>query len=135
LRSGEPEIWMWAQACEILERAERLHRRFFELGRSRTRRPVWEPPVDIFESDSKLWVLIALPGVDPETIEIVVDSGVLIVAGDRSFPIELRAAAVHRLEIPHGRFERRLELPVGRFELAARLAANGCLLLGLSKLG
>lgn len=130
--AGEPEIWMWAEACQILERAERLQRRFFQLGQSRMRQPVWEPPVDIFETERVLWILTALPGVDPERIEIAIDSGVLIIAGERSLPVELQAAAIHRLEIPHGRFERRLELPSGRFKFAERLAANGCLLLGLS---
>src|ERR1700722_15012087 len=102
---------MWAEACAMLDRAERLHRRFFQLGRSQPSRPVWEPPVDVFETDDALWILAALPGIDPEPVEIAVEPGVLIIAGDRCFPIELREAAIHRLEIPHGRFERRLALP------------------------
>jgi HSP20 family molecular chaperone IbpA len=124
---------MWAEACEVLDRAERLHRKFFALGRGTARAPAWEPPIDMFETEQQLWVLIALPGVDPAQVDVVIDSGVLIVSGDRGLPVELRHAAIHRLEIPHGRFERRIALPAGRFEFAGHAASHGCLLLGLTK--
>jgi hypothetical protein len=42
------EALMWEQACEAMERAQRLHRQFFR--RSPTT-PAWEAPCDIFESD------------------------------------------------------------------------------------
>jgi HSP20 family protein len=38
--------WMWSEACEILARAERMHRELFKLG-TQARGPTWEPPVDI----------------------------------------------------------------------------------------
>jgi len=41
---------------------------------------------------------------------------------------------VHRLEIPHGRFERRVALPPGSYEVERKELVNGCLLLGLKKL-
>jgi len=37
--------WMWSEACEMLLRAERLHRQLFALARSFARLPAWEPPV------------------------------------------------------------------------------------------
>ncbi len=44
------EAWMWAEACEALARAERLHRQFFRWGAAEAG-AVWEPPVDIFASE------------------------------------------------------------------------------------
>lgn len=125
---------MWAEACEMLERAERLHRQFFQPSRSPTRRPGWEPPIDLFETERELWVWVALPGVEPDTVEIFIEPGALIVTGQRPIPIESRPAVIHRLEIPHGRFQRRIELPRGRLELGDRVLANGCLQLRLHKL-
>lgn len=127
------EAWMWAEACEALARAERLRRQFFRLGEAETR-PVWEPPVDIFETPSELSILVALPGVAASRLEVGVQEGVLIIAGDRPAPALQREAAIHRLEIPQGRFERQIALPAGRFELLRRELADGCLTLVLRKL-
>lgn len=128
------EAWMWAEACEALARAERLHREFFRPGPP-SRRPSWEPPVDIVETEREFWIVAALPGVEPREIEISVGNGVLTIAGERRLPSIGRAAAIHRLEIPHGRFERRIALPPGRLELVRRDIADGCLTLTLRKLG
>src|ERR1700751_4417368 len=122
------EVLMWEQACEAMERAERLHRQFFH--RSRTT-PAWEAPCDIFESDEALIIMIALPGVEPDQIKVTLSAGVLIVSGERPLPREVRDARIHRLEIPHGHFQRRIELPPARFEISGRHLANGCLKLQL----
>jgi HSP20 family protein len=124
------EALMWEQACEAMERAQRLHRQFFH--RSPTT-PAWEAPCDIFESHETLTILIALPGVEPDQIKVTLDAGVLIVTGERPLPLEVRDARIHRLEIPQGRFQRRIELPPARFEISGRHLANGCLKLELHK--
>lgn len=133
MRHGDPRAWMWAEACELLEQADRLQRRFFQLGGAASR-PAWEPPVDVYETDETLWILVALPGVAPDQVKIVVADGTLIVTGDRPLPAEARIGVIHRVEIPHGRFERRIRLPAGRFELDGHALANGCLMLSLRKL-
>ena len=74
------EALMWEQACEAMERAQRLHRQFFHRSRSA---PAWEAPCDIFESEEALTILIALPGVEPDQIEVTLSAGVLIVSGER----------------------------------------------------
>jgi len=125
------EALMWEQACEAMERADRLYRQFFHRSRST---PAWEAPCDIFESDEALTILIALPGVEPDQIKVTLSAGVLIVSGERPLPREVRDARIHRLEIPHGPFQRRLALPPARFEISGRHRANGCLTLQLDKL-
>ncbi|MDB5372380.1 MAG: hypothetical protein JWP04_1022, partial [Belnapia sp.] len=51
-------------------------------------------------------------------------------------PPELRFAAIHRLELPQGRFERQLPLPPGRYSTGIRQSlVNGCLLVRLEKAG
>jgi len=124
---------MWAEACESLARAERLHRTFFRLGVPAAR-PSWEPPVDIFETERELWILAALPGVEASQVEISIGDNVLVIAGERRSPAAQRRATVHRMEIPQGRFERRIALPPGRFELGRRDVIDGCLTLTLRKL-
>ncbi len=124
------ETLMWAQACEAMERAQRLHRQFFHRSHAM---PYWEAPCDIFETEGGLTILIALPGVDPDGIAVTLNAGVLIVSGERLLPHEFDNAKIHRLEIPHGHFERRIELPPARFEMTGRHLANGCLMVQLHK--
>lgn len=125
---------MWAEACEMLGRADRLHRQFFQLGPDHERGPVWEPPVDLYESAAEIGILVALPGVEPGQVQVAIEDGSLVVTGFRPMPAGDRSAVIRRLEIPHGRFERRIELPTGRYELRRRELVDGCLLLTLGKI-
>jgi len=126
-----PSAWMWGEAVDLLEQAERLQRQFFRLGDSQ--RPSWEPPADVYGDQGEILVEVALPGVPPERIEIICAPGELIVRGDRRLPRRLANAPIQRLEIPHGRFERRLALPAGRWELVGQELTNGCLQLLLAR--
>jgi len=130
-----PRDWMWSEACEMLARAERLHREFFRPVRSANRLPTWEPPVDILETGREVLVLVALPGVDPDRVEVAIDGDHLVVAGTRVLPTELSTALIHRLELPQGRFARRVRLPAGRYSDVSRSAVHGCLLITMQKSG
>jgi HSP20 family molecular chaperone IbpA len=132
---GFPRDWMWSQACEMLSRAERLNRDLFRPLGSVARLPAWEPPVDMLETEREVLVLVALPGVNPDRVEAILDGSDLVVAGTRVLPSELRTAIIHRLELPQGRFERRVPLPAGRYSAVHRSAIDGCLLITLQKLG
>jgi HSP20 family molecular chaperone IbpA len=126
---------MWSEACDMLARAERLHREFFQPVRSGLRTPSWEPPVDMIETERDVLVLVALPGVDPDRVEAAIDGTDLVVAGSRVLPAELRTAVIHRLELPQGRFERRVRLPAGRYAAVRLAMSHGCVLITLEKLG
>jgi HSP20 family molecular chaperone IbpA len=125
---------MWERARSLLEQAERVQKNFFAPQRPGTRRPSWEPPADVFETQSEVWVLVVLPGVAPESVQVELFQHDVTVCGERALPPAFRSAVVHRLEIPHGRFERRVALPPGRYELARKELVNGCLFLGLTKI-
>jgi HSP20 family molecular chaperone IbpA len=135
--------WMWSEACEMLARAERMHRELFRPVRQETRPekqpesrlPAWEPPVDILETELEVLVLVALPGVDADGAQAVIEDGDLVIAGTRAVPQEWRTAIIHRLELPQGRFYRRLRLPAGRYSTVRRTAAAGCLVISLQKVG
>lgn len=129
-----PNSWMWSEACGMLARAERLHREFFQPSPS-ARVPSWQPPVDVIETERDVLVLVALPGVDPDRVEAVIEGGDLVVAGSRVLPVELRTAVIHRLELPQGRFERRVRLPAGRFTAVRRAMSHGCIVITLEKAG
>jgi HSP20 family molecular chaperone IbpA len=130
-----PRDWMWSEACEMLARAERMHRELFRPSTPQAQSPAWEPPVDILETESEILVLVALPGVDPDDAQALIEDGTLVIAGTRVVPEQLRTATIHRLELPQGRFYRRLRLPAGRYAGVRRAAAAGCLIVTLQKAG
>jgi HSP20 family protein len=120
---------MWADAVTALARVERLHRDFF--------RPVpqgWEPPVDLLETENELVIVAALPGVHANELEVVLHDGTLAIVGTRRVPSFLQQARVHRMELPHGRFERRVAIPPGRYEMTRRELSDGLLVLALRRL-
>jgi HSP20 family protein len=127
--ADSPKGWMWSEACEVLARAERMHREFFRPARL----PAWEPPVDVLETERAVLVLVALLGVHPGRVEAVIDGADLVIAGVRILPPELRTAVIHRLELPQGRFERRIRLPAGVYGAVRRASVHGCLAITLEK--
>jgi HSP20 family protein len=127
----DPVNWMLSEAIDSLARAQRLRQQFFSL-QSTAGAASWEPPIDVLETDREILILVALPGVDPDQVEAVIEDETLVVSGQRVLPAELRNARIHRLELPQGRFERRIVLPVGRYAVS-RFAINGCVGLRLSK--
>jgi HSP20 family protein len=120
---------MWSKALVVLARGDHPARDTF--------RPTtggWEPPIDVLETEAGLLVVVALPGVRRDEMEIVIGRGELLVRGTRRWPTQQRPQHVHRVELPHGQFERRLPLPPGSYQLIGDEFTDGCLLLTLRRL-
>jgi HSP20 family molecular chaperone IbpA len=132
-RRSDIEGHMWADAVEMLGQAERLHRQFFRLALASA--AAWEPPVDVCESERELVIVVAMPGVAADRVQVIQDADVIIVRGSRALPLGGPGYRVRQLEIPYGAFERRLQLPAGRFELGPPELAQGCLTLHLRRVG
>ncbi len=125
--------FVWADAMELLEQADRLQRQFFRISQSRARGPIWEPPADIFETDSALTILIALPGVAPKDVNVDFQGCSLFISGVRPIPAAPKSMML-RMEIPYGRFERQIDLPPALYDISEQTLLNGCLVLTLRKL-
>ena len=133
MTAADPRLWMWAEACAMIQRAEQLHRQFFQPGLDAPAVANWEPPIDIFENDNTLTIIAALPGVEPADITIALDSDLLQITGIRRLAAAARGTAIRRLELPHGRFERRIRLPDARWRVDGSALENGCLALRLTR--
>ena len=118
--------WMWLQACEVLDHAEKLQRQFLRYTGPGVDAAVWEPPVDIHETSDGLSLIYALPGVVAEQIEVTLEPNALTVRARRPLTLSNRDSVIRRLEIPHGHFVRRIPLP-GRMQVAETRYVNGLL--------
>ena len=133
--TNDPTGWMWVQACDLMEQAERLHRQFFRLTASQQTLAMWEPPVDVFEDEREIVVVVAMPGVSAEQVQVSHEPGTLVVRGARPLSIGGSRRIVRHLEIPYGTFERRIRLPSGPLEVGTPELVQGCLILRMRKLG
>jgi len=71
----------------------------------------WLPPVDIHEEANQFVVNVDLPGVDPKTVEITSDQGVLTIRGQREDSRAKAREGHRRIERITGEFQRRFGLP------------------------
>ena len=74
---------------------------------------MWIPPVDIHEYANRFELYVDLPGVDPATVELTLDGGILTLSGERAQPARIGSDEVQgvRMERGHGHFHRRFVLP------------------------
>lgn len=133
--NNDPARWMWAQAWDLMDQAERLHRRFFQIRAPQGTVPSWEPPVDVFEDEHEIVVIAAMPGVSADRVQVIHEPGALVVRGVRPLPLAGSRHRLRQLEIPHGAFERRIPLPPGPLEVGAPQLVQGCLVLSVRKMG
>ncbi len=71
----------------------------------------WLPPVDIHEEENQFALHVDLPGVDPKSVEITSDKGVLTIRGRREDVRRESREGYRRIERINGEFQRRFSLP------------------------
>jgi HSP20 family protein len=71
----------------------------------------FRPQCDCFRTDDPpaLQVVLELPGIDPETVEVAVSGRSFSIAGTRARP-KAGGARYQQMEIEYGPFQRRIEL-------------------------
>ncbi len=100
-------------------------------GRETGDEGVWAPPVDIYERRESLVLLVDLPGLKREDIEVQVESDTVTIQGERA--PRGRADSI-RVERPSGQFHRsfRIGVPIGTGEVRASYR-DGVLEISLPK--
>ena len=71
----------------------------------------WTPTVDIAEHGDKFVLSADIPGVDPASVEVTLERGVLTLSGQREKTVEAAGVEHRRVERASGRFFRRFALP------------------------
>jgi HSP20 family protein len=71
----------------------------------------WAPAVDIEEHADKFVLFADVPGVDPASIEVTLEKGLLTLSGNREARVEQKEIQSRREERITGRFYRRFSLP------------------------
>lgn len=70
----------------------------------------WWPALDIFECPDEFVLVLSVPGVGSDDVEVIQTGRLLVIEGVRRIEVP-EGASAHLLESPRGRFQRRLRLP------------------------
>ena len=84
-------------------------RQWAENAPGRTDR-AWTPPSEIAANENGWRVRVALPGIDPDTVQIELNANTLRISGERTAAIDENAESSHT-ELAYGPFERTFVLP------------------------
>ena len=99
------------EAREFGDDARRLLERLQAAHRSAPVPGEWMPSVDVIETATTVEIVMDLPGVRSDAIEVVLSRGTLVIAGAKVPPsCEHRHAAFHLAERSFGRFARAVRL-------------------------
>ena len=72
---------------------------------------MWEPAIDVYETEKEVIVLVELAGVKQDEFEVVIDGNTLVIRGERKeTPLRSRGTC-YQMEIHRGSFERSILLP------------------------
>ncbi|MDQ7858605.1 MAG: Hsp20/alpha crystallin family protein [Armatimonadota bacterium] len=107
-------IMQWGPFDEIMSMRESMDRLFedFFSRRPRTAGPlVWQPAVEIAETDNEVIVKAELPGIDPKNVEVSVTGEGLSIKGEAKAETEDRKRNYYRRELRYGMFQRTIALP------------------------
>jgi len=86
-----------------------LFERFFGVQESNA---VWEPPVDLFVTERKVYLMAEVPGVAVSEVNVRVGSRGVQILGTKRPPEKMRRGVTfYESQIPYGSFEKRVSLP------------------------
>jgi HSP20 family protein len=99
---------------DLEQAAEEIEQLFADLWQvfpfSRGLRRGYRPQVDVYRSDdpATLTILVELPGVDPDDVQVIASARALLIAGERRRP--RNCGHYQQMEIDYGPFQRQITL-------------------------
>jgi HSP20 family protein len=106
--------WAHAHQHPLQDEIKQVFDRFFgeaDADASSVVTSQWVPRVDIKEEQDRFVIFADLPGVDPASIEVNMDKGLLSIRGERRAEDRSEGERYSRVERAHGVFYRRFALP------------------------
>lgn len=71
----------------------------------------WEPPVDMYETDTEVVIRAALPHIDPKSLDVTVTQDTVTIRAETRSEQDEKGRTYYRRELRYGTFTRILELP------------------------
>jgi len=94
---------------QLQQEIQELFSDLWQVPRFSGLRAGFRPHVDCFRTEDALTVLVELPGIDPEQVDLFVAEGTLYLAGNRARP-RCAGQVYQQMEIDYGPFRRHVAL-------------------------
>lgn len=105
-----------------------------DLAGEDIREGLWQPPVDIFETEDAIIIKAELPDVDQKDIEVRIEDNTMTLKGERTHEGEVKKENYHRMERYFGSFQRSFSLPTNiRQDNVSATCNRGVLTITLPK--
>ena len=110
---------MKQRTADIFSEFERIRERMEQAwrqvigppGSPRFCAPIIEPPIDVYETENEVIVLVEIAAISQEEVEVTVEGKTLLIRGERR-PTPGRPGRLYsQMEICYGPFQRELFLP------------------------
>ena len=106
----------WEPFRELATLRDRMDRLFDQYSRGwgadeGLTTSLWNPPVDVYETNESIVIKADLPEVAPNDVDIAVQGNTLTVRGGRKRESEIHEKDYHRVERSYGTFARSFTLP------------------------
>jgi HSP20 family protein len=108
-------IIRWDPFDEIMSTREAMDRLFEDFFSRRPRQAgpmVWQPAIEISETENDIIVKAELPGIDPKNVEVNVTAEGLTIKGEARTEQEEKKRNYYRRELRYGAFQRTIGLPI-----------------------
>lgn len=98
---------------QMRNRIHRLMGEFFKEVKPLGYQPKrsFHPPMDIYETEDSLVIVLEIAGVRADDIQILFDNGLISISGTRTEFSPSPKTQLHQMEIDYGYFERTLRVP------------------------
>ncbi|MDJ0833209.1 MAG: Hsp20/alpha crystallin family protein [Gammaproteobacteria bacterium] len=94
----------------------------------------WRPAVDIIETEAQYQLVLDLPGIDPQSIDVTEEKHVLTISAERSARELAEGETLTRSERKIGRYQRQFTLPEDvEVETISARSVNGELIVTLQR--
>jgi HSP20 family protein len=114
-RDATVSVLRWDPFQDLLSLQDEMNRMFDRaFGQSATRERgvhTWAPALDIAERKDAYLVTVELPGVNPNDIDVTLESNLLTIQGERHQAQDSADQQFHRVERIYGGFRRTVTLP------------------------
>jgi HSP20 family protein len=94
---------------ELQREIQELFADLWQVPRFSGLRTGFRPHVDCYRTEDALTVLVELPGIDPDAVDLVVSGGTLYLAGERVRP-RYDGQVYQQMELDYGPFRRQVAL-------------------------
>ncbi|MBW2059174.1 MAG: Hsp20/alpha crystallin family protein [Deltaproteobacteria bacterium] len=96
---------------EVQRHLGRIIRNLFPYRSLHMPEEAWNPPMDVYETEEGLAIVVEVAGAAPRSLKISIEGGLLAISGRREPFVDPSHRKCHQMEIDFGSFKKQIRIP------------------------